>query len=722
MLRKKFKTIKQNDLKDCGAACIAMILLRHGSQLHISKIREYAGTDNQGTNVLGLVKTLERFGFQTKAIKADMKIFDDKSLPYPAIAHVVIDEMLLHYVVIQKVTKRHIIISDPGSGTKKMSKKAFTKIWTGVIVYCVPTTEYVKVDESENALGKIFKVFLKDYKLILHTIMAAFLVILISIVTSFYFQTLVDTLIPQGSNFNLHVISVGLITIYIFKSIFEFLKNYLLTILGNRISVRVMLGYFQHVLKLPMNFFATRTSGEIISRFMDASKVINALATVTLTMVLDVTMVVVVGIIMIVQNPTMFFIMLGVLPIYTIIILSFVKLYEKANHKEMESNALLNSYVIETLNGIETVKAMNSETMVSKKMDKMFMNYIESAFKSFNITNIQAFLKQLLQLISNALILWVGAGIVMKGDLSVGQLITFSTLVSYFSGSLQNIINLQPELQAGKVAAERLDDVFVIEIEDNSGVNQAISRGITFEDKIEIQDLTFAYPMKRTCLSDINLTINHGEKVAFVGESGTGKSTLAKLLVNFYEPIAGKISYDGFYVQDIDKQKLRQNVTLIPQSSFFFTGSLYENLTFGIEKSVDFKEIERACKTANILDFIEAQPLKFHTLVEENASNLSGGQKQRLAIARALLRNPKVMILDEATSNIDSISERKVMDELYKIADLTIIFISHNLPILSKCNNIFVFDQGQIVESGTHNALSEQKNTYYNMLNVGRDS
>jgi len=720
-MRKKFKTIKQNDMKDCGAACIAMVLNRYGSQVPISKIRELAGTDTQGTNMVGLTKTLEKFNFQTKTIKADMKVFEDSSLPYPAIAHVVIDEMLLHYVVIQKITKKHFIISDPGVGTKKMSKKEFEKIWTGIIMYCVPTTEYIKVDESENSLGKIFKVFLKDYKLIIHTIVASFLVIFISIITSFYFQTLVDTLIPQGSRFNLHMISVGLIIIYIFQSIFEFLKNYLLTILGNRISVRVMLGYFGHVLKLPMNFFATRKSGEIISRFMDASKVINALATATLTMVLDVTMVVVVSIIMIIQNPTMFFIMLGVLPLYTVIILSFVKLYEKANHKEMESNALLNSYVIETLNGIETVKATGSEKTVSKKMDKMFMNYIETAFKSFNIANTQTFLKQLLQLINNALILWIGAGIVMDGDLSVGQLITFSTLVSYFSSSLQNIINLQPELQAGKVAAERLDDVFLIQAEEDGTANQAVSQSIRFEDDIKIENLTFSYPMKRTCLSEINLTINQGEKVAFVGESGAGKSTLAKLLVNFYEPNEGKIIYDGYYVHDLEKQILRKNVILVPQSSFFFTGSLYENLTFGIEEQVDFKEVEYACKVANILDFIEKQPLKFHTLVEENGSNLSGGQQQRLAIARALLKQPKILILDEATSNIDNISERKVMTELYGFKDITIIFISHNLSVLSKCDNIFVFENGKIAEFGNHDELNAKKNAYYNMLKAGED-
>jgi len=712
----RYKTIKQNDLKDCGPACIATVLKRYGSEVSLSQIREKSGTGKEGTNLLGLKTTLEEFEFETKSIKAGMEVFDIPELPYPAIAHVIIDEMLLHYVVIQKVTKNYFIISDPGKGTMKMSRQKFEQIWTGMIIFCTPKPEYTAIKEGENSLGKIFKVYLKDSKLLLHIITASFLVIFISIITSFYFQTLVDTLIPQGSRFNLHMLSVGLIIVYLFQSFFEFLKNHLITVLGNRISTKVMLGYFHHVLKLPMNFFATRQSGEIVSRFMDASKVINALATTTLTMVLDITMLVVVGIIMIMNHMTLFFLVLGTLPIYTAVILGFVKLYEKANHKEMEDNALLNSYIIESLNGIETIKATNAEHQVTKKMDTMFINYINSAFKSFKIANTQTLLKTMIQLINNALVLWIGALFVMDGDLSFGQLITFSTLVSYFCGSLQNIINLQPELQAGKVAAQRLDDVFIISPEEDKASQSDLANTVKFEEGIAIKDLTFNYPMRRVCLEDINLNIAHGEKVALVGKSGAGKSTLAKLLVNFYAPTDGKILYDNYYLQDINNDELRRNVTLIPQTSFFFMGSIYDNLTFGIEEEVDVKEVERVCQLANIYDFIDEQPLKWNSLVEENASNLSGGQKQRLAIARALLRKPKIMVLDEATSNIDNMTEKKIMDELYKIAEMTVIFISHNLTALANCSKIFVFDKGKIVESGTHKELLNHGIVYPTMV------
>jgi len=714
-MKKPYKTIRQKDIKDCGPACIATILRRFGSNVPISVIRDYAGTAKTGTNMFGLSETLKYYKFETKAIKADLKLFDTPELPFPAIAQVVIDGMLEHFVVIQRSSKKHLIISDPGKGTSKIRKEDFAKIWTGVIMFCVPTTEYVVLESQENSLGKLFKVFMQDWKLVLHTIVASCLVIFISILTSFYFQVLVDSIIPQGSLFNLHVLSVAVISIYMFQAIFELLKNYLLTILGNRMSVKVMLGYFHHVIKLPMNFFATRQSGEIISRFMDASKVVNALATATLTMALDVTMILVIGIIMVIQNATLFFIMLGIMPLYIVIILLFVKLYEKANRKEMEENAVLNSYIIESLNGIETIKSTNAEKKVTKKMDKLFMNYVEASFKSFNVMNIQSFIKMIIQLINNVLILWIGSIFVMNGQLSFGQLITFSMLINYFSSSVQNIINLQPELQSAKVAAERLDDVLIIEQEKNPYLETKLNPNVKFNKKLEVKNLSFNYPMKKICLTDINFVINHGDKVAFVGKSGTGKSTLAKLLVNFYNVSEGKIIYDDYYISDINNQTLRQNVTLIPQSSFFFTGSLLENLTFGLENEVTMQEIEKACEMAQLTEFIDEQSLKYHTPIEENAGNISGGQKQRLAIARTLLRNPQIIILDEATSNIDGVTEKKIMDSLYEIEDMTVIFISHNLTALAGCSTIYVLDEGTIVETGTHVELLENKNIYWNM-------
>lgn len=715
---KRYKTIKQHDLKDCGAACIAMILKRYQSNVPISKIREIAGTDSAGTNMMGLMRTLETFRFQTKALKVGMEIFEDKNLPYPAIAHVVKDGNLLHYVVVQEVKKDCLIVSDPADRTKKIKKSDFEQLFTGVLLFCVPSGEYMQLDEDDDSLWKIFKVFTKDYKLIIHTILTSLLVMILSIVTSFYFQSLIDTLIPGASLTNLNIVSIGLLILYVFQSVFDFIKSYFLAILGNRISVKVMLGYYHHVLSLPMNFFATRQSGEIVSRFMDASKVIDALASSTLTIVLDVAMLIVTGIVMLLNSGTLFFFQLSMIPFYAVVIFAFVRFYERANEKEMEKSALLNAYIIESLNGIETIKAGNSERQVSKKTDGLFISYIESAFRTFKIENLQSLLKKVLQLVSGGVILWLGAGIVIRGEMSIGQLATFNILASYFSGSLQNIINLQSTLQSARVAARRLDDVMVIEPETDKKEEIKIMSPRVFDNELVVDNLSFHYPMKRIFLENISMSIRKGEKVAFVGKSGAGKSTLAKLFVNFYEATQGKILYGGHFIQDIQKTVLRECVSLLPQTAFFFSGSLYENLVFGLNREVDMTEIIEVCKLAEINDFIESQPLRYNFFVEENGGNLSGGQKQRLAIARALLRQPKLLILDEATSSLDAQTEKAIMENLFTMKELTILFIGHRLSALRDCSRLFVFDEGKIVESGTHEELLAQKSMYYEMWQV----
>lgn len=712
----KYKSIKQNDMKDCGAACIATILRQYKSNIPISKIRELSGTNELGTNVFGIVQCLNTFDFESKAIKADMSIFDDSTLPYPAIAHIIKDEMLLHFVVIHKVEKNHLLISDPAEGLVKISKQQFEEMWTNAIIFTLPKENYISLSENNNSLLDIMKILLLDKKLIFHIVVAAFTVTLLGIIASFYFQTLIDSIIPEGALTTLNVISLGIIFLYIFQSAFESIKAYLLAVLGNRMSIRLMLGYYNHVLLLSMNFFATRKTGEVISRFTDASKVVNALASSVLTIILDVTMLLLISLIMFFQNAKLFALTLIVIPFYCVIILVFVKKYDELNHKEMEDNSLLNSFIIESVNGIETIKAIQAESEASKKVDKLFINYIHSMFKTFKLDNIQTALKQILQLAVNTLILWSGAKLVIEGTLSVGQLMTFNMMVSYFSTPLQNIINLQPQLQTAKVAADRLGEIFTIKSELDENDSEKIIHEDIFKGVIELKNVSFNYPMQRECLSEINMKINFGEKVAIVGKSGSGKSTLAKLLVSHYECIEGKIKYNDYNIKDISKKNLRKNVTLIPQITFFFSGSIYENLVFGLDREVTLEEVIHFCKIVCIHEHIESLPLGYSSFIEENAANFSGGQRQRLALARSLLRKSPIIIMDEATSSIDSYTEKKIIDNLMIIPSLTVIIIAHRLSILKECSHIYVMEQKKIVEQGTHLHLLQNQGTYYNLL------
>lgn len=717
---KKYASIRQNDEKDCGAACIATILKQYKSNVDIAFIREVVGTNLSGTNMYGLVSGLKEFNFESKALKADISIFDDKELPYPAIAHIIKDGRLFHYVIIHRVSKDNLIISDPAEGLRKISKKEFNLIWTKHILYTVPTESYTKIKSKKNALIDIIKILFLDKKLILDIALASTLVTVLGLITSFYFQVLIDSILPSDSMKTLNYLSIGVIIAYIFQSTFNYLKLNMLNLLGNRMMTRLMLGYYNHVMKLPMNFFATRKNGEIVSRFTDANHIVNGLASSVLTIILDVSMVIIISIVMIFQNKSLFFATLISIPLYVVIVFSFLKKYDRNNHLEMENNAKLNSYIIESFEGIETIKSLQMENAAQKKVDSLFTDYILSSYKTLKTDNLQGYFKQLVQLITNAIVLWYGATIIIDQGLSIGQLVTFNMLLSYFTEPLLNIINVQPKLQSAKVAAERLSEIMTLPTEsiDNS---QEKTKIILPRLKIEIiiNNISFNYPMQRESLTNISMRIKSGDKIAMVGKSGTGKSTFAKLLVGYYKLSSGNIKINGYSIEDLNKESLRSQIILVPQTTFFFSGTLYENLILGLPQKNSYrKEIIRACKLTCIHEYIENLPNGYDTYVEENAENFSGGQRQRLAIARALLRRPSLLILDESTSNIDYYTENIIMKNILKIKKMTVLVIAHRLSMIKNMDRIIVLDKGKIVETGSHKQLISKNGKYFELWEV----
>ncbi|KRN99411.1 sppt [Companilactobacillus kimchiensis] len=706
------------DESDCGVAALAMILKNYGSRYSIARLRNLAKTDKEGTTALGLVKTAQKLDFEIQAIQADMSLFKEKDIPYPFIAHVVKNGTLEHYYVVLGCTRDQIIIADPDPSVKviKMSNKRFTSEWTGVALFFAPTSQYrpKKVDKKES-LFSFVPILFKQERLVINIILAAILITIISILGSYFLQTVIDTYIPNNMNNTLGIISLGLIVLYIFQSIFTYARDFLLAVLGQRLAIDIILGYIKHIFELPMEFFATRKTGEIVSRFNDANKIIDALASTIISIFLDVGIVIIMGTVLVIQNSTLFFITLISLPVYVIIIWIFAKPFEKLNQKEMESGSVLNSSIIEDIHGIETIKALTSENQRYAKIDSEFVDYLKKSLNYLKTDTLQQAIKLFLQLILSVIVLWVGAIMVTKNQLSVGQLMTYNALLTYFINPLQNIINLQSKLQSAKVANNRLNEVYLVDSEFSE--NRTISNDAQLSGDIKLENVDYSYGYGDNVLNKINLSIRAGEKLTIVGMSGSGKSTLVKLLVDFFKPNVGKIYINENDLQTVDKHVLRQFVNYIPQSPYVFSGTILENLTLGNRKDVTNKDIVEACRIAMIDKDIERMPLQFETVLDENGNTLSGGQKQRITIARALLSPAKVLIFDESTSGLDSITENRIMNELMKLRNLTVIFIAHRLSIAKKTDDIVVLDKGSIVEKGTHIELVNKKGYYYNLLN-----
>ena len=683
----KYPYISQVDQRDCGVAALAMILKHYGSSYSLAYLRELAQTSREGTSALGLVEAGKQLGLETQAIRADLDLFKQENLSYPFIVHVVKEGELQHYYTVFGQTKGQLIIGDPDPSKKviKMPLEVFEKEWTGVALFFVPGKTYIKYKEEVPGLLSFLPILFRRKGLITVIVLLSFLVTLVNIIGSYYLQSIIDHLIPQEAHSILTVISLGLCISYLAQQVFTFFKDYLLHRLGNYLSISVILPYIKHVLSLPISFFSSRRTGEITSRFGDANTIIDALASTILSIFLDVTIVITLAVALILQNRSLFLMTLTVVPLYVLIILAFYKLFEKENYQLMEANSQVNTAVIDDLRGIETLKSLRVEERRYQEIEVKFHDYLKKSLSKAKWQLTQDGLKTGVQLVSNVFILWYGAQLVMEGQLSAGQLITYNMLLNYFTTPLINIINLQSKIQQAKVANNRLQEVYVVNKEEKGQL-----KDLSFK-QLDLKGVSHRFSYQQETLHNINLTINKGEKIALMGQSGSGKTTLAKILSGYYTKSSGHVGLDK---DPVSHAELRQLVTYVPQQTYVFTGTILENLLLGLEGEVDEQLILKVCEQADILADIQKMPLGFQTQVSEDGG-LSGGQKQRLAIARALLSKQPILIFDEATSGLDRETESRVMANLAKLKR-TMIFIAHRSSVHQYVSRVVTMANGRV--------------------------
>ncbi|MCH7412112.1 peptidase domain-containing ABC transporter [Belliella sp. R4-6] len=704
--------IQQHDLTDCGAACLAAISAYYNLEVPIAKIRQIAYTDQKGTNLLGMIEAAKQLGFDAKGVKVNNNQISE--LPCPSIAHVIVRGRLHHYVVILKTTDLEVTLMDPAIGKVQiMTTEEFFSIWTNVVLLIDPNESFEAKNEKYS-VAKRFWFLLKPYSFIFTQILiGSVFAVILGLATSLYIQKIIDNVLPNDNGNLLNLMGVMMICIILFSVVLGHFKGILTLQTGQKIDAKLILGYYKHLLKLPQQFFDTMRTGEIISRINDAVKIRAFINDVIVGFIVNIFVLIFSFTLMFVFYWKLALLMLVVIPLYVLIYYFSNKVNKKTQRELMENSADLEAQLVESLNAVSTIKRFGIEDFTNLKTEGRFINLLKSIYESGTnsiwIGNASGMVTSLFTVI----LLWIGTTFVLKNELTAGELLSFYAIMGYFTGPVASFISMNKTIQDSLIAADRLFEIMDIDTDSNEGKVQITEDHI---GNIQFKDVVFSYGTRSQVFDGLNLEMEAGKITAIVGQSGSGKSTLMSIIQKVYPISSGRVYIGKQNLEYIHGGSLKKLIGVVPQNIHLFAGNILDNIAVG-DFNPDIEKVLRICQDLGILEFIEELPNGFKTYIGENGVSLSGGQRQRLAIARALYKDPSILIFDEATSALDSESESYTMKTLYDLKDKgkTVILIAHRLSSVISADKILVMDKGLLIESGNHEELLVKQGIYHNM-------
>lgn len=662
-----------------------MIINFYGGNLPIDQIRDLTKTDKNGTTAFHIIEACKSIGFNAEGIKSSLEQLNKENLILPCIAHVVIDGKYKHFVVIYKIDfkNKKIIIADPSCSIKKITFSEFQKMWSGVLITLYPLKK-LPLTQNISFIDFLLKIIKLHKTFVFNIIMLSIFITIFSVISSFYMKNILDAI-----NYNnLTIIFIFFLFINIFKILSDFFRNKLLIYLNQKIDLLLTLDTYKKIISLPYNYYHTRTTGDIISRVNDLSIIRNMITKVSLSLFIDLPLALVTFIIFYIINTKLFFISLIIVFIYLLLmIFSKNRITNNINTIQVNKSETM-SYMIETINGFETVKSVGNEAQIIDKFEKKYVKFLKNIFKFDNYNNTISILKDLVNAIGYLTIIYVGAKMVTLGNLTFGDLLVFVNLLNYFLEPIKNIIDLNSEIKEAKNSLRRILELFKNENKKQTFIDNVKVKEISFNN------LSYSYDYKEKQLKNINLKLKK-QKILILGKSGSGKSTLFKLLMRYYEIPRNQITINGYDINDYKDDVIKQNFSYISQNEILYTDSIYNNLK--IDKNITEEQIIEISKKCFIDEFLN--DLGLNMLIEENGYNLSGGQRQRIILARALLKNFEVLIIDEGLSQMDINLERKILKNLFKMYEnKMIIVISHRLDNMDLYDRVIELKNGEIVK------------------------
>ncbi|OFY62300.1 MAG: ABC transporter ATP-binding protein [Bacteroidetes bacterium RBG_13_43_22] len=718
-----FPFVKQPDAMDCGPACLKMVSAFYRKNFSLETIRRKCFITREGVSFLGLSEAADSLGFKTLGVRIPLEMLEE-NVPLPCIVH----WKQRHFIVVYKIKNNRIWAADPAIGMVRYDRDEFIRNWTstmadgkpsGLVLIIEPTPSLFE-KESEHEKSRGFRFLFKYFRLYERYLFQLLLGLLIGSCIQLIIPFLTQSIIDIGLNNNdlgfIYLILFAQLALVIGRMSVEFIRGWLLLHIGTRVNVAIVSGFLQKLMSLPIAFFDTKLTGDILQRVEDNSRIEEFLTSASLSILFSFFNLIVFGIVLAIFNVKILALFLAGSVLYVIWVSLFMKPRAKLDQQRFKQMSLSGNKLINIVNGMQEIKLTQSETGKRWDWEKLQATLFGLKIKGLGIIQYQSAGATFINEVTNLLITVVAATAVLRGNMTLGAMLAVQFIIGQLNVPVSQIITFFRMSQDAKMSLDRLSEVH--EMQDEEPDPEYKVRKLPEKKDIFVNNVSFQYegPHSPYALKDVDLFIEENRTTAIVGTSGSGKTTLLKLLLGFYQPVAGDILIGDTRLSNISLKVWRQKTGAVMQDGFLFPETIAANIAPGTEE-IDEEKIVKAAEIANIRGFIESLPLGYNTKVGANGHGLSEGQMQRLLIARVVYKNPDIIIFDEATNSLDANNEKAIVENLAPFfIGKTVIIVAHRLSTVRNADKIVVMDNGRIAETGTHETLIENRGPYFNLV------
>ena len=719
----KFPFYKQSESKDCGPTCLKIISKFYKKNISLKKLREITETNREGSSLSKLSDAAEVLGFRTLGVKISFK--DISLVNFPAILHWNNN----HFVVLYNKKGDTLYISDPAHGLLKYTKKKFLEYWIGnnanetteegIALLLEPTAKFydLNVEKTKSEFSfKFLSIYLLKYKAFLWQLVIGLVAAsLLQLIFPFLTQGVVDVGIKNQDIHFVYLILFAQLALFLGRTAIEVIRSWILLHLSTRINISLVSDFFIKLMNLPIAFFDTRMTGDILQRINDHKRIERILTTSSLNVLFSIVNLIVFSLVLGYYSLLIFGIFILGSFFYFLWIVIFLRKRRDLDYKRFSEVSQEQSKVIELVNGMQEIKLHNAETQKRWGWEFVQARLFKVSIKGLALNQYQNVGSGFINELKNILITILSAKLVIEGEITLGMMLAISYIVGQLNSPIAQLINFIREVQDAKISLDRLSEIHNKEDEEQQDIEKISV--VPLDADIELSKVAFRYiGSDQLVLEDLDLTIPAKKVTAIVGTSGSGKTTLMKLLLKFYEPISGNIKIGHYDINNVSQKSWRNECGVVMQEGYIFNDTIANNIAVGVDY-VNKKKLAHAVDVANIKEFIESLPLSYNTKIGMEGVGISTGQKQRLLIARAVYKNPNFLFFDEATSALDANNEKVIMEKLNTFfQDKTVVVIAHRLSTVKNAHQIVVLDKGKIVEVGNHKKLVDRKGNYYHLV------